>query len=115
MRATGNARAVGLLHHELKVGSCDSIRHFFAQFRKELGDYVVPSEAFPVLRFKELLPNHPVRIDKEISGPGHSFKLADGFVVENSYARIVLESGSASKGKSIFWRSAKYFSISSLS
>ena len=78
---TGNARRVGLLHHELKVRSYDSIRNLFTQFRKEFGDYVVPSEPFPVLCFKELLSNDAARIDKEISGPGHPFKLADGFVV----------------------------------
>ena len=80
---TGNARAVGLLNHELKVGSFDSIRDFFAQFRKELGDYVVPGEPFPVFRFEELFPNDPVRVDEEISGPRHSLVLTDGFAVEN--------------------------------
>jgi hypothetical protein len=82
-KAAGNAGAVRLLNLELKVGSFHRIRDFFAQFRKELGDYVVPGKSLPVLCFEEFFTNNAVGVDEEIPRPRHSFKLTDGFTVEN--------------------------------
>jgi hypothetical protein len=81
--AAGNASAVGLLNHELKVGTFNGIRDFFAQFRKELGDHVVARKPLPVFRLEELFPNDAVWVHEEISGSGHPLELTHGFAVEN--------------------------------
>ena len=58
-------------------------RHFFTEFRKQLGNDVIAGEAFAILGLEELLANDPFGVDEEISGARHSLELAGRFGVQD--------------------------------
>jgi hypothetical protein len=77
------ARAVGLPDGQLEMRRLYVVGHLFAEFRKQLRNYVVSRKPFPVFCFEEFLANRSVRIDEEITRTRHAVKLPCGFDVQN--------------------------------
>jgi len=80
---SGNTGAIGLFGGELKMRRFDRAAYLFVQFRKKLGNDVIPGESLPVLGFEKLFLNYALGIDKEKSGTRHTLELPDRFCVQN--------------------------------
>jgi hypothetical protein len=77
------ANAIGLFQGNLQMRRFNPVGYFLSQFREEFRDDAISGEALAVFRVEKLLLDESLRVDKEITGPRHAFKLPDGFGVQH--------------------------------
>src|SRR6516164_8514344 len=111
----GNTGAIRLFQRKFEVWHLNGFRNLLAEFGKKFGDQAVTRKPLAVFCFEELFLNNAVSINEKIAGTRKPFCIPVASSFNTPYSRITLESGSASKGYSMWWRSAKNLKISWLS